>query len=86
MHHMQVIVPITVLAVYHAFAYCAKTFPNNPLWQKYGVRAHSFLAAHQVPHTLLRLHPHCHAGSVLYIWLHDDHVQSHQHNAASYIA
>ncbi|DBB00089.1 hypothetical protein WJX77_010537 [Trebouxia sp. C0004] len=42
-----VIVPITVLAVYHTFAYCAKTFPNNTLWQKYGVRAHSFLAAHQ---------------------------------------
>ncbi|KAL0051302.1 hypothetical protein WJX82_005382 [Trebouxia sp. C0006] len=42
-----VIVPITVLAVYHAFAYCAKTFPNNTLWQNYGVRAHSFLAAHQ---------------------------------------
>jgi hypothetical protein len=56
MRHMQVIVPITVLAVYHAFAYCAKTFPNNTLWQNYGVRAHSFLAAHQVPHTLLHLH------------------------------
>ncbi|DBA71096.1 hypothetical protein WJX79_005075 [Trebouxia sp. C0005] len=42
-----VIVPITILAVYHAFAYCAKTFTSNALWQKYGVRAHSFLAAHQ---------------------------------------
>lgn len=53
---MQVIVPITILAVYHAFAYCAKTFTSNALWQKYGVRAHSFLAAHQVCHVLLHLH------------------------------
>ena len=73
---MQVIVPITILAVYHAFAYCAKSFPNNTLWQKYGVRAHSFLAAHQVFHTLLHLRPHCHAGGVMYVWLCDDHVHT----------
>lgn len=42
-----VVVPIAVLAVYHAFAYCTKNFPNNPLWRRYGVRAHSFLASHQ---------------------------------------
>jgi hypothetical protein len=84
--HLQVIVPITVLAVYHAFAYCAKTFPNNTLWQKYGVRAHSFLAAHQVPHTLLHLHLHCCARSVLYVWLRDDHVLSNKHDVASCIA
>ena len=45
---LQVIVPITVLAVYHAFAYCAKNFPNNRLWRKFGVRAHSVLASRQV--------------------------------------
>ena len=46
---MQVLVPVTVLAVYHAFAYCAKNFSRNKLWKRYGVKAHSFLAAHQVP-------------------------------------
>lgn len=50
---LQVIVPITVLAVYHAFAYGAKNFPNNASWRRYGVPAHSFLAAHQVHHALL---------------------------------
>lgn len=46
---VQVLVPITVLAVYHAFAYCAKNFSHNKLWRQYGVKAHSFLARHQVP-------------------------------------
>lgn len=45
---LQVVVPITVLAVYHAFAYCAKNIPNNILWRRFGVRAHAFLASHQV--------------------------------------
>ncbi|KAL3155350.1 hypothetical protein ABBQ38_010911 [Trebouxia sp. C0009 RCD-2024] len=42
-----VVVPITVLAVYHAFAYCAKNVSNNGLWRRYGMRAHAFLASHQ---------------------------------------
>lgn len=46
--HLQVAVPITVLAVYHAFAYCAKNIPNNILWRRFGVCAHAFLASHQV--------------------------------------
>lgn len=46
--HLQVVVPIAVLAVYHAFAYCAKNIPNNILWRRFGVRVHAFLASHQV--------------------------------------
>ena len=45
---VQVLVPVTILAVYHAFAYSAKTFSNHRLWKQYGVKAHAFLAAHQV--------------------------------------
>ncbi|KAL3138496.1 hypothetical protein ABBQ32_006286 [Trebouxia sp. C0010 RCD-2024] len=42
-----VVVPITVLAVYHAFAYYAKNVSNNGLWRRYGMQAHAFLASHQ---------------------------------------
>ena len=46
----QVMVPPTVLAVYHAFAFACKVnqVRSTGLWQRYGARAHSWLATHQV--------------------------------------
>ena len=47
---LQVLVPITVLAVYHCFAFVAnqERVQTTAVWQKYGMPAHRWLAAHQV--------------------------------------
>ena len=58
--HLQAVIPVLILAVYHASAYCARNFGHTQLWRKYGVKAHAWLTSHQVsPHIGLQLccHP-----------------------------
>ncbi len=45
---MLVAVPPTVLAAYHAAAYCAAHFSGHPLWQRHGARLHALMLAKQV--------------------------------------
>lgn len=44
---MLVAVPPTVLAAYHAAAYCAAHFSGHPLWQRHGARLHALMLAKQ---------------------------------------
>ena len=45
---MQAAVPFVVLAAYHAAAFAAQKYGHTQLWQRYGRRAHAFLASNQV--------------------------------------
>lgn len=54
--HLQAVIPVLILAVYHASAYCARNFGHTHLWRKYGVKAHAWLTSHQVsPHSALHI-------------------------------
>ena len=45
---MQVVVPIWILALYHAVAYAGAKFGGTQLWQQYGARLQQALSAYQV--------------------------------------
>ena len=45
---LQMVLPIWVIALYHAFAYAAQRLGGTSLWQRYGAVAHSFLSYNQV--------------------------------------
>ena len=44
----QVVVPIWILALYHAVAYAGAKFGGTQLWQQYGARLQQALSAYQV--------------------------------------
>ena len=44
----QVIVPIWILALYHAVAYAGSRFGSTQLWQQYGAKVQQVLSAYQV--------------------------------------
>ena len=44
---MQVVVPIWILALYHAVAYAGAKFGGTRLWQQYGARLQQALSAYQ---------------------------------------
>ena len=52
----QVAVPYAVLAAFHASAFASQAFGRSGLWQKYGRRAHLWLAGNQVGLGTLQAH------------------------------
>lgn len=47
------VVPLAVLSLYHASAFYNANFGSHPVWQRYGVRLHRWLAANKVGSRLL---------------------------------